>query len=533
MSDEYDVIAVGGGHNGLVAAGYLARAGLRVIVLEKRHLAGGASVTEEVFPGFWANTGANNAAWIHPKILADMDLIRFGLEIIRPNPSVFTPFPDGRYFLTWLQKERVNEEIRKFAAADIEPYWGVRQYVKRFAEMLGISFLEPPPPNLGELTARIQTSEAESAFNRLMFGSVQELLDDWFESEEIKSLFAIISTCNNFASPMDPGSSYMLLHRSLSLDFIDYTIAPEWRTYRPTYRTRGGIGQLMTAMTDSIEASGAAVRTNAEVSHISVKNGQATGVVLSTGEEILGRVVVSNLDPHRTFLRLIDQTDLDREFREEVERLSTEGSCAKVIVAVDLLPRWRSVKDASLDDPVAQASFRISPSMAYMDKACSEAKNGYASTEPILWGSIPSVDSDAMTPPGKHIICLTTFHAPYHLKEENWVTEGDAYARRCIDVIDEYAAGFKESVIDYKCLSPVDLEDMFGMTGGHSTHVDMMPGHIFSSRPIPGWAGYKTPIQNLYMCGSGTFPGGQVSGLPGHNAAHVILEDLRATPGER
>jgi phytoene dehydrogenase-like protein len=528
MAPRYDAIVIGGGHNGLVAAFYLARAGLRVVVLERRHVVGGTCVTEEVFPGFWGHTGANLGAWLHPKIIVDMELQTFGLDdIVRTNPGVFTPFPDGRCFAGWREKSRTIDEIKKFSAADVEPYFALRDYFKRFAATLGLSFLQPPP-TMGELMARIRTPEDEEAFNRIMFGTAKDFLDEHFASEEIKAILGIVATVNNFAGPSTPGSPYMWLHRSLGSDFIDDGGDPRIRALRGVvFRPRWGMGGLTKAMEQSLRSRGAEVRTNAEVARILVRDGAATGVALANGEELSARVVLSNADLHTTFLRLLAPSDVDATFRRKIERLDTEGSCAKVLLALDGLPRWRFASSDEESDHFSQCHFRIAPSLAYMDRACADAKAGRSATEPILWGVIPSAVNPAMAPPGKHIVCLTTFHFPYRVACGDLDAERAAYTRRCIDVLAQYAPNVKDLVIDATCLAPKDLERYFGMTQGHITHGNMMPGRVFSSRPLPGWADYRTPVRNLYLCGSAAFPGGSVSGLPGHNAGHKVLADLR------
>lgn len=530
MSQQYDAIVIGGGHNGLVAGFYLARSGLRVAVLERRHVVGGACVTEEIFPGYWGHTGANLGAWTYPKVIVDMELQRHGLDdIVRTNPGVFTPFPDGRCFAGWREKSRTVDEIKKFSAADVEPYFALRDYFKRFAAVLNFSFMRPPP-TMGEVLSRIRTPEDEEAFNQIMFGTAKDFLDEHFESEEIKAILGIVATVNNFAGPSTPGSPYMWLHRSLMSDFVDDGGDPRVRALRGVvFRPRGGMGGLSAAMERSLEAAGAVVRKNAEVARILVADGRVTGVALADGEEIASRVVLSNLDPKATFLRLLEPVDLEASFRHRIDRLDMEGSCAKVVIALDGLPRWRFARSDEESDHFSQCHFRLAPSLAYMDQACADAKAGRPANEPILWGVIPSAVNPSMAPPGKHIVCLTTFHYPYRVTSGDENAERDAFARRCIDLFAQYAPNVRDIVVDYTCATPKDLERRFGMTEGHITHGNMMPGHVFSSRPIPGWSDYRTPVHNLYLCGSGAFPGGSVSGIPGHNAAHKVLRDLEGS----
>ena len=526
---RHDAILVGGGHNGLVAAGYLARAGLDVLVLERRHVVGGPCSVVEYFPGYTAAM-TNSPGSLEPRIVADMRLAEFGLTFTHPNPTMVAPFPDGRIFVTWREKARAVEELRKFSEHDALAYEELFAFFGRFAEKLGISLFEPPP-SLRALTANLETPEDEAAFAAIMFGSIHDLLDEYLEADEIKAIVATLATNSNQAGPSTPGTPYMLLHRPLSLASM-----PAEAGYDPRRQVMrgstglpvGGMGAVTQAMQRSIEASGAQVRTGAEVARILVRDGAVRGVALADGEEIEAATVLSNANPKLTYLDLVDRRDLDPAFRERVRRIPMAGSAFKVGLALDGLPRFAAARTDEEARLYAGCQFRIAPSLAYLERAYDDCKHGRPSAGPVIWGLTPSVMDPGLAPPGKHIMSLNIFHAPYHLAAGDWATEREAYGEHCIDTLAQYIPNLRDIITDSRFWSPRDIEREFGLVEANITHGDMVPGRLFSQRPLAGWADYRTPIAGLYLCGVGTWPGGYVSGIPGHNASHQVLRDLDA-----
>jgi phytoene dehydrogenase-like protein len=529
VTGRYDVILVGGGHNGLVAAGYLARRGLKVLVLERRAVVGGPCSPLEFFPGYWG-AFTNSPGSLEPKIVQELELERFGLEFRKPDPSVVQPFDDGRCFAAWREPARLADMLREFSAHDAKAYYEFFNYLNAFARRLRISLFERPP-RLSELTSRLETWEDEEAFGKIVLGSVRDLLDEWFESEEIKATIAILGVMSTLAGPSTPGTSLMLLLRPLSLASVatNGTYDPRMQPMRgSTGLPVGGMGSITRAMRRSIESAGGTVRTDAEVARVLVRDGGVTGVVLGTGEAYEAGVVVSNVDPKTTLLKLIEPGHLDSRFRERVGHLKMRGSQFKVALALDGLPRFAGARNDEEAQAFASCQFRIAPSMDYMERAWDDAKYGRWSDRAMMWGLTPSVMDPALAPTRKHIMSVNIYHAPYELRDGEWATERDRFGKRCIDVLSAYVPNLKDIITDYRFWSPRDIEDELRLPEANITHGDLLPGRMFSLRPLAGWSDYRTPIRGLYLCGSGTWPTGFVSGIPGHNASQQVLRDLAA-----
>lgn len=528
MGVPYDALVVGGGHNGLVAAGYLAREGLRVLVLERRHVVGGPCSMLEYFPGFRA-AFSNSPGSLEPKIVRDMALEQHGLEFVKPDPYVVHPFQDGRCFVAWRDRQRMTDALAGFSPHDARAYYETLDFFDAFARRLRISLFEPPP-SLSAMAAKLETSEDEEAFAKIMFGSIKDLLDERLESDEIKAVLTMLSLVSNQAGPRTPGTPYMLLHRPLSLASrnIDPGYDPQTLPLRgSTGLPRGGMGAITQAMARSIRASGAEVRTEAEVMGLTIDVDRVSGVVLSSGEEIRAEIVLSNLNPKTTFLDLIDPQYLSSTFLDKAKSLPMRGTQFKIGLALDGLPKFAGARDQEEVVRFAGCQFRIGPSVDYMERAWDDAKYGRWSRTPMIWGLTPSVTDPALAPPGKHVMSLNINHAPYDLSEGDWTAERDRFGKHCIDILSGFISNLKDIIVDYRFWSPRDLEDELGLVGANITHGDMLPGTMFSMRPIAGWSDYRTPIRGLYLCGVGTWPGGFVSGIPGHNAGHQVLNDLR------
>ena len=527
MPERHEVIIVGGGHNGLSCAAYLARAGVDVLVLERRHIVGGPCAEYEYFPGYRASI-TNSPGSLEPKVVLDLELEHYGLEFTRPNPSLMFPFPDGRCFLAWREKERVIEEIRKFSEKDTTGYYRLFDFLNGFAERIKVSLFEPPP-TIRELVSRLETPEDEEAFAKIFFGSAVELLDEYLESGELKSVVTMLAVMSNRIGPASPGSPLGLLMRPMSLtsSSIDTEHDPRKQYLRgSTGLPLGGMGSVVRTMRMSCEAAGGTTRTESEVTHILVKAGHAAGVVLASGEEIYANTIVSNLNPRLTFLELIDSEHLAPGFRERVEQLPTHGNAFKVALALDGLPYFSSAPKG-LERECSGCQFRLAPSMDYQERAFDDFKYGRPSSAPVFWGLISSMADPALAPPGKHVMSVNIFHAPRDLAEGDWSTERERFGDHCIDIMSEYMPTLKDKILDRRFWSPADLEEEFGLIGGNIAHIDMVPRRMFGLRPLSELADYRSPIKGLYSCGASVWPGGTVTGIPGHNASQQILKDRR------
>ncbi len=531
---KYDVIVVGAGHNGLVCAGYLAKAGLKVLVLERRHSVGGLSTEYEFFPGYKASM-PNSPGSLEPRVVQDLELQRFGLEFVSPDPSLMVPFPDGRAMIAWRDPERTALEIAKFSKADVTGYSRFFSYLNDFAAKTSISLFDTPP-SLKQVMEKLKTPEDELAFSKVFLGSLKDLLDEWLESEELKSVIAAISATSHLAGPYTPGTASLLLMRPLSLassqiasshiasSQINQTHDPRKQYLRgSTGLPVGGMGAVTKAMRASFESRGGEVRVESAVARIVSKDAIVQGVELDNGEFIAANIVVSNLHPRTTLVDLVDTNQFETEFLKNITNLPQRGSAFKLALALDGAPAFVAAPKG-LEKVCASCQFRLAPTMDYMERAVDDGKFGRPSQEPIILGLIPSMTSPEMAPEGKHIMSCNIWHAPVKLAQGSWDAEKDKMAKRCIEIISGYMPGLKDRITDYRALSPVDLENEFGLRDANIMHLDMMPAQMFGLRPVPGWSSYRMPVDGLYLCGSGAWPGGTVSGVPGHNAACEIIK---------
>lgn len=532
---RYDAIIVGAGHNGLVTAGYLARAGLRVLVLERRHVVGGACVTEEVFPGFKVSTAAYVNSLFRKEIVRDLRLGDYGFHVLARDPSSFTPFPDGRSLLMGPDAGLTRKEIAKFSARDAERYPRYAAMLERVAAVVEPTLTMTPPdllrPRLGDLGKLLSLGRA---FRRLgagageaveiLTGAARPILDRWFESEQLKATLATDAIIGAMASPSMPGTAYVLFHHVMG----------ETDGARGVWGyVRGGMGGLTQALAAAARDLGAEIRCGAEVARILVQDGKTTGVALAQGDEFAAPIVASNADARITFTRLVDPRVLPVEFVEAVGRISYESASLKINVALAELPDFRALPGRA-PGPQHRGTIHICPDQDYIERAFDEAKYGRPSSRPVLECTIPSVVDPTVAPPGKHLMSMFVQYAPYALREGSWDELRDAFADRCFDLLDEYAPNFKRSVLARQVLTPLDLERVFSLTGGNIFQGAMTPSQLFSLRPVPGYASYRTPIRGLFLCGAAAHPGGGVMGTPGLNAAREILgrRRLRASaPG--
>lgn len=527
MATVYDAIVVGGGHNGLVTACYLARAKWKVLVLERRYIVGGACVSEEnIFPGYKVSTAAYVNSLFRPEIIRDLHLNSYGFEVLERNPASFSPFADGRYLLLGSGTSADRDEIAKFSAKDAAAYPHYETMLERVAAVLEPTLLQTPPdvvrPSLGDV---LGMGKLGLGFKKLgprmgealevLTGSARRILDRWFESEELKATLATDAIIGAFAAPSMAGTAYVLFHHVMG----------ETNGKRGVWSyVRGGMGGLTQALAKVATALGVEIRTEAEVARITVKDGAATGVVLQNGQEFAARTVASNLDCRWTFERLLDPASLPAEFVAEIRRIDYRSASAKINVALAALPNF-SACPGRRPGPQHRGTIHLCPSQDYIERGYDEAKYGRYSREPIVECTIPSAVDSTVAPPGQHVMSMFTQYAPYDLAEGTWdEATKNAYADRCFDVLERYAPGFTNSVIARQVLAPPDLEAIFNLSGGNIFQGSMDLNNLFMFRPVPGYAGYRMPIKNLFLCGSAAHPGGGVMGAAGWNAARTMLK---------
>jgi len=515
---RFDVAIIGAGHNGLVTAGYLARAGAKVVVLERRPLVGGACVTEEPWPGYRVNTFSYVAGLLRPNIVEDLELRKYGYETILYDPQGFYPFPGGRYMMQWNDTEKTVQEIAKFSKKDAAVYPKYEEFWDGVLDLVEPLLLAPPVP-LSDLVSQFPGAESEELVRSLFLLSAQDFLDEWFESDEVKTAFATSAVIGEMAGPRTPGTAYVLAHHNIGVLEGSRKV---WGF------SKGGMGRITEAMALSAQAHGAVIRTGVGVEEVLVKGGRAAGVRLANGEVVEARAVASNVDAQHTYLKLVPRDHLPTEVIREVERIRSRGAQIKFNAALNGLPDFVSVPGGP--GPQHYGAIELCPSMEYLEKAYDDGKYGRFSEHPFIDSEIQSVLDPQMAPPGKHVMTCFVQYAPYELKGSSWEEFKPTAAERVLDTYEEYAPNIRDVVDRWQIVSPVDVESTLGMTGGNIFQGNITPDQIFSFRPVLGWSGYRTPLPGLYLCGSAAHPGGGVTGAPGHNAAQVILEDLPKIP---
>ena len=527
---RYDVIVIGAGHNGLVTAAYLARAGRRVLVLERREMIGGACVTEELWPGFKVSTASYVNSLFRPEIVRDLELKRHGFELLPRNPSSFTPFPDGRSLLLGPDKALTHREISKFSPRDAVAFPRYESWLERIADFIEPTLMETPPSPWSfrprDLTALAKLGWRFARLGRdggaaveILTGAARPILDRWFESDELKATLATDAIIGAMAAPSMPGTAYVLFHHVMG----------ECDGVRGVWGyVRGGMGALSSAIASAARAHGAEIKTSAEVAAVRLGENltRATGVVLADGTEIGATQVVSGADANVTFLKLLDPKVLPTEFVEAVRNLDYRSASLKINVALSELPSFTALP-GSTPGPQHRGTIHIAPTLDYLEHAYDDAKYGLPSRDPHLECTIASVVDPTLAPPGKHVMSMFIQYFPYEPRGGSAADLKERFADRCFDILNEYAPNFKNAVMDRQVLAPADLERRFGLTGGNIMQGAMTPSSLFFMRPVPGYADYRTPIRGLYMCGAATHPGGGVMGAAGYNAAREILRDAR------
>ena len=520
---RHDAVIIGGGHNGLVAAAYLARAGKRVVVLEKRHRVGGAAVTEEIFPGYKFSVFSYVVSLLRPEILRDLNLPAHGLEIL-PLESTVTPMLNGDYLAQWGDHDRTRRELYRHSPLDAEAYDEFGRLMHHMAMAVKpILGMVPPDPtsmspgdlwSLGRLGKHFRDLGAEKfhAMYKLMTMSSADFLDEWFETDVLKATKSASGIIGTFLGPRSPGSAYVLLHHYMGE--ID-------GAFRAWGFAKGGTGAISESIASAARAFGAEIRTEAPVARIVVKNGRATGVALENGDELEADLVVSGLDPRRTFLQLTDRGDLPGDFVEEIRRFKFRGSSGKVNLALGELPDFTALPGTG---PHLRGAISISPSLSYVERAYDDAKYRHFSRQPYMDIVIPSMIDPGMAPAGKHVMSIFVQYAPYDV-EGGWTdAKREAFGDAVIDALSCFAPNIRNAIEHRQVLTPLDIETITGLTEGNIFQGELALHQLFFLRPAPGFAGYRTPIRGLWQCGSGTHPGGGIMGAAGRLAALEILK---------
>ena len=540
---SYDAVVIGGGHNGLVCAAYLAKSGKKVCVLERRHVLGGCATTEAIWPGYKVSTAAYVISLFLPQIIRDLRLSQYGLKILPRTPSSFTPLPDGRSLLMGPDEALCHREISKFSKRDAEAYPKYNKLLERIAEVIEpvLSQAAPDPLPLPSewrklgLTKKLRDTKKLWAIRQamsklgpdlpeaveLLTGAARPILDRWFESDILKATLATDAIIGAFLSISSPGSAYVLLHHVMG----------EAGGARGVWGfVQGGMGALSDAIAAAGADMGVEVRREAPVARILTSSGKATGVILEDGTEISAGIVASSVDAHLTFEKFLTPDVLPEAFRSAVGRISYASASAKLNLALGEPPRFTAIpEDATRTGigPHHHGTMHISPTLEYLERAYDDAKYGLPSRNPILEMTMPTSVDTTIAPDGKHILSIFVQYAPYKLAEDagSWDTIGEAFADRCIEAIAEYAPNVSNAIEHRQFLSPLDLERTYGITGGNIMQGAMDAHQLYCFRPVAGWADHRTPIKGLYLCGAASHPGGGVMGACGKNAAEEILRD--------
>ncbi|WP_101952653.1 NAD(P)/FAD-dependent oxidoreductase [Mycobacterium sp. 3519A] len=518
MTTTFDAVIIGAGHNGLITAGYLARAGKKVLVVEARDVVGGACTSEQLIPDSTWSSCAFIASLLRPEIIAELELERYGLQMYQTEANEVSIFPDGSHLFMWKDMDRTLKEIAKFSKTDAEAFLEFGLRLKKFASIL-TPFLLSPAPSRSEVVAAFEAAGAEDLFNELVLLSTKDLLDRYFDSEHIKGLFTFFGMISIWGGPSTPGTGYVYGHHSVG-EFKG-TLG-QWGF------VKGGMGGITQALARSAEAHGAEIRLNAPVREVVIRGGKATGVVLESGETISARTVISNADPQRSMLTLLPAGTLDEKLTTKLQNYDARGSMARIHLLIDELPDYIGFP-AGVAGPQHQAQAILGASIENFEKAWEAERRGQIPDDFVIEAVIQSTHDETLAPPGKHTMTLGVQQLPFELAGTDWDTIRDEWADRVLEVLFRYAPNLREHILERVIITPKDLERDYGLTGGNIFHGAMFFDQLFSSRPTPELADYRTPVTGYYLCGSGTHPGGGVMGASGHNAAKVVIADLNGT----
>ena len=525
----YDAIVIGAGHNGLTAAAYLARAGLSVLVLERREIVGGCCVTEEIAPGCRVSTTSYVASMLRPEVISELRLRDHGLRMIPCDPAIQVPFPDGDVVPWWVDRERAQKEFSRISAKDAARFVQVDDQLKKLARYLQPFFMEPPPEidastlsgwaelfRVGKRFRGISNREV-AELTSFLTGSLGEFLDHNYESEKMKTLFLANNVYGKHGGPYQPGTAIGMLFHLLS--------GGEHELQGFYGHVVGGMGAITQAMAAAGRQLGVEISTAASVASIDVRNGRARGVALDNGAEFRARMILSNADPKRTFLKLLDPKELPEDFLFAVRGIKMDGPCAKVNLVLAEEPKFRGTSPQAT--PLERTFYTLVPSLEFAERCYDIAKFGEIPEE--LWVDcvVSSNADDSLAPPGRHILTCFVQYVPYRLREGNWDEKRELLGDRVIKKVAEYAPNVPAAIVARQVLTPLDLERTYGLTEGNIFHGDLRLEQLFFMRPVPGWSQYRTPVDGLYLCGAGAHPGGGVTGAPGRNAAHQALRDWK------
>ena len=526
MNTTRDVLIIGGGHNGLVTAFYLAKAGFKPLVLERRAQVGGAAITDEFHPGFRCSTLAHTAGPIRPDIVRDMRLEKHGLRFITPETCVTALSPDGRALSLFLDETKSAQAIAAYSQKDAIKYPEFNQSLGKISKVIAEVLATTPPdidhPSSGDLWSMLKTGRALRSLGKrdmyrvLRWGpmAVADLVAEYFETELLRAVIAARGIFGTFLGPWSAGSSLQLLIRA----------AGDSHPAGSTFFAAGGMGALTQAMATAAKAAGVEIRTSAEVIEIRVKDGAATGVLLGTGEEINAKAVISSADPKRTLLKLTDPMHLSPDFVQKLQHYRGNGTVAKVNLALSALPNFTALKNS--DEAALKGRIHIGHEIDYLERAFDASKYGNFSPHPYLEATIPSLTDPTLAPDGKHVMSIYMQYAPYKLKGD-WEEQRKTLGQTVVQTLAQYAPNLPEMILTHQIITPQDLEEVYGLTGGQIFHGDLALDQFFTMRPLLDWARYRTPIENLYLCGSGTHPGAGLTGGSGANAAREMLKELK------
>ncbi|MBI3474584.1 MAG: NAD(P)/FAD-dependent oxidoreductase [Acidobacteria bacterium] len=525
MAETRDVIIVGGGHNGLVTAFYLAKAGFKPLVLERRAQVGGSAITEEFHPGFRCSTLAHNAGSLRADVVRDMQLKQHGLELVTPEVSTASLLPDGRALLLYADPKRAVQEIAQWSQKDATGYTDFGAALGKIGKVIGQALTLTPPnidnPSSGDLWGMLKTGRAirnlgkKDMYRVLRWGpmAAADLVSEFFDTEPLRATVAARGIFGTFLGPWSAGSALVLMLRAAAdptpAGTVQFAI--------------GGAGQITQAMSAAARQAGAEIRPSADVVEIRVKDGVATGVVLASGEEISAKAVVSNADPKRTLMRLVDPTHLTPDFVQKIQNYRSLGTVAKINLALSSLPEFPALKDFNM----LKGRIQISPEIDYIERAFDESKYGNFSRQPYLEITFPSLTDPSLAPAGQHVMSIYMQYAPYKLKNTDWESQRTALGEAVVKTIAQYSPSLPQKILRHQIITPKDLEDNYGLTGGHIFHGELSLDQFFTMRPLLDWARYRTPIEKLYLCGNGTHPGTGLTGGSGANAAREIVLALK------
>jgi phytoene dehydrogenase-like protein len=508
---RYDAVIIGGGHNGLVAACYLAGGGLKTLVLERYHEVGGAAISEETFPGFKISTGSYVLSLAPRKILDELGAWD-GIELLERNPRFFAPFPDGSSLTYWLDDDAWLEQIRRISPRDAENWFHYDDFIERACRVMD-KFILRRPPSWAEVAAEFRSPDDALIFQKLYLGSAADVAEYFFDSEQMQAVVAASGLIGTFRGPRDVGTGYNKLYHSMGM----VTGKRGAWAY-----VRGAMGAVTQALKRVALKRGVEIRTSAEIAQINISNNRATGVTLTSGEVIDAGVVVSNADPKRTYLKLVPEGELPADYQRSIEKIKIESPVMKINLATRELPKYWMLKDEEQRQGSSGGLF-VAPSIDYMQRAYEEARNGQPSTHPFMNIHMQSAVDPTVAPDGMHTISIFSQYFPYTLADGTWDERRDEIADNVIAEFATYAPNIPDAILHRQVLAPPDIEARFGLTGGHIFQGEQVPEQALDMRPVPGSSSYEGPIGGLFLCGSGAWPGGCVMGAPGHNAAHEIL----------